>query len=326
MKTIFISIVSQDEEFLYQTVSTAIEQSSGKNQITFGILEQRVDDNFCDLSEFNNIIHQKITTTPRGVGVSRNECMNLYSDENYILITDSHMIFNKYWDQQLIRRIDYIEKNISSKAIISQHMPACVLNEDKMIPYVNMKKNISTSLYFDGIVLKDKKMISAIQKQFAVTCHFIFGRASNFISTPFDDRPYYLAEESIASLNFYNNGIEVFATEYTPMLHLAKPMLEIKNDWRSLADPVKMAEDFQIIVDTFIFKKNRNKRIINKDIIDKFIKDSGINATYVFKNFGFDNIGINEIEYIKNTIIENFKTNNFNDTVFNVVWNLASKN
>lgn len=326
MSSIFISIAAQDEEYIDETIDSAINNSSGKNDLFFSILDQRIDDNFTNLDRYPNIYHEKIITDARGVGISRVEAMSPYSNQEFVMITDSHMIFNKFWDEQIIRRIKYLEKNVEKKCVISQHMPPSIIDNKIMVPMSDADKMPTSYLYFDGVIVRDKifKNESYI-RQYPVTCHFIFGRAEHFLETPFDPRPYYLAEESLTALRFFNNDIKIFAVDYNPMLHLIKPITNIENDWRERCDPTRMADDFEMMLEAFVFKKVGGWYAKDLDTINNFIELSGIDGSSALSAFGFDKFDKKSIEFIKNKIINSISENDFNHAVFSTIGDFASK-
>jgi hypothetical protein len=321
MSTIFISIISQDEDFLKQTIDSAINNCSPENELRFGIIEQSYSGKFLDYSEYNNISFIQMKCYPRGVGSPRHESMELYNGEEYVLIIDAHNIFDNGWDKKLIKSFKLIQSKEGGDVLISQHLPEATVNNGVIIPIDYNRQLVSKSLYFDGLVIRgcpisDKEYV----EQYAVTCHFIFGAPEAFLDNPFDKRIYYLAEEPVLSALLWTNGYRIFSINYNPMASLSKPLSNIDNDWRDRVSPDRMANDFSILMDCFYFK-NMDK--LNKNKINNFIQLSKIDIACVFKNLdiGIDDAGI---ESVKTQIKNNFIYNDFNTSVFLNIGKIAS--
>jgi hypothetical protein len=321
MSTIFISIISQDEDFLKQTIDSAINNCSPENELHFGVIEQNYSGNFLDYSKYNNISFIQIKCFPRGVGLPRYESMELYNGEDYVLIIDAHNIFDNEWDKKLIKSFKLIQSKEGDNVLISQHLPEATVNDGVVVPIDYRRQSVSKSLYFDGLVIRgypifDKEYV----EQYAVTCHFIFGMSEAFLDNPFDKRIYYLAEEPVLSALLWTNGYRIFSINYNPMFSLSKPLSSIDNDWRDRVSPDRMANDFSILMDCFYFK-NMDK--LNKSRIDNFIQLSKIDIACVFKNLNID-VDNNGIELVKAQIKNNFIHNDFNTSVFLNIGKIAS--
>jgi hypothetical protein len=121
--TIFISIASCKEEFLVQTIRSAIENSDNPDLLYFGIANTVIDDKdflsdpiFEDPRiNYMDIKHEK----PLGTGIGRlmSSVMN-HRDHQYLLQIDAHNIFEKSWDTILKNYYNDLLK-ICDKPIIS---------------------------------------------------------------------------------------------------------------------------------------------------------------------------------------------------------------
>lgn len=323
MSSIFISIISQDEEFLEQTIQSAINNSSGKNKIFFGVIDQREDGNFIDLSKYN-CKYKQIVCPPRGVGIARYESMKFYNKEDFILIIDSHCTFEKFWDSKLIRRLEYISEIEGRNILISHHLSSAKIHDNKIKKCNDYKLN--TSLYFDGLIIKDSyPEDKSYIEQYAVTCRFIFGYPDPFLNVPFDPRIYYLAEEVMLSIRFFTNGYRMFSIDYNPMSHLNKHFNEIKNDWRKKTDPKRMAEDFKIISECLLFKKTGKYYAYGINELEEFIDKSSIDISCVFNNLGISLTDNKKIEKVQKIIEDKFSNNNFDECLSYILRN-SSRN
>lgn len=324
MSSIFVSIISQDEDFLEETINNAMHKSSKRNEINFGIIEQNSDGNFISNINSERIKIKKIKCGPRGVGLPRNESMTMYGGEDYVLVLDAHTIFNKGWDEILIRKHKYIEDKEKCNVVISQHLFGASVVEDQ-IKLLEQTSNLSRSLYFDGLVIRDRYFSGEYIEQYAVTCHFIFGRPKAFIDTPFDPRVYYLAEESLLSARLWTNGYRMFSIANPPIITLNKVGSRIKNDWRKSVDAERMALDFEMLVNYFYLDKIDDWSARDLESLKIFKNVSGIDVSCVFNNLNIEFINKESVEKVKKMILDIVNSNNFDESVTLKIGKIASK-
>lgn len=92
---IYIAITAYNERYIKQTIDSALKQATYPHRLSFGVVEHRVDDGFCDLTDYANTKHITMTyAAPLGVGISRNIALCLHDDEDFILQIDAHMLFD----------------------------------------------------------------------------------------------------------------------------------------------------------------------------------------------------------------------------------------
>jgi glycosyltransferase involved in cell wall biosynthesis len=112
---IFIQIASYRDPELIPTIKDCINNSKYPENLVFGICRQfHPEDKFDDLSEYNNDDRFRVINVPyleaKGVCWARNQVQQLYKDEEYTLQIDSHMRFEKNWDETLIEMIHQLQE------------------------------------------------------------------------------------------------------------------------------------------------------------------------------------------------------------------------
>lgn len=122
-ETIFISIAACKEEFLVQTIKSAIENSDNPDLLYFGIANTVIDDkDFLSDPIFKDprINYLEIKhETPLGTGVGRLMASLMNDrDHKYLLQSDAHNIFEKGWDTIVKSKYNDLLK-ICDKPIIS---------------------------------------------------------------------------------------------------------------------------------------------------------------------------------------------------------------
>lgn len=325
LRSIFISIIGFNEDYIYQTVLSAIENSYKPDRLYFGIVEQRSDKSFTDFSQIKNVRHSKILSkSPLGVGLPRSHSIDLYEGEDYILITDAHMVFTKNWDELLIRRLESIKKVAGRRVILSQHLPPAVIDNNKLD--ILNKKYQPTSLHFDGLFIKDKILEKEYEEQYALTFHYIFSDAGLAKEVPIDPRPYYIAEESLYSLRVSTRGYKIFSTEYIPMYHLTKPLVKINNDWRNDIDVKRMVEDFHLVYNVLVNKKIGDLSAPSSNSLEEYINKSGITLQYILDNLGLKKFDENSINIIEEKIKDIFSSETFDIAIYEMLSYYLSNN
>ena len=111
MPKIFVNICSHRDKLLAPTIESLLETESGRNQITYGIFEQtKLEDSLqtkCPHIVSNSKVKYKRIDPEYSDGVVWARAINAMQihDEEFQYQIDSHMIFDKDWDHQLI--LDY---------------------------------------------------------------------------------------------------------------------------------------------------------------------------------------------------------------------------
>lgn len=111
MAKIFVNICSYRDKLLEPTIQSLLDTESGRNQITYGILEQTKLENSLQTKNPDLVKHPRIRykrIDPEfSDGVVWARCINSMQiyDEEFQYQIDSHMLFDKDWDNQLI--LDY---------------------------------------------------------------------------------------------------------------------------------------------------------------------------------------------------------------------------
>lgn len=132
---IFIQIASYRDPELKPTIKSCLENAKNPNNLVFGICRQyHSDDKFDDLSEFEKDDRFKVLNIPYqeslGVCWARNQVQQLYNEEEYTLQIDSHMRFEKNWDETLIGMIKQLQDLGIPKPLLTGYVPSYDPNND----------------------------------------------------------------------------------------------------------------------------------------------------------------------------------------------------
>ena len=226
---IFISIVSYRDKLLEATIRAAVGNATHPNRLTFGIVEQNTEEDSLDKSLLlqANIRYMRIDPThSRGVSWARNLAMSFYQGETFYFQIDSHMIFDKGWDEYFV---DYY-------FACQLYNPNCVISgyphPFKFIDGVPTRKPTTPNVLVD-IVSEDFKDNSYVLKfkghpldkkepvmgfHVAGGCLFALGKFVEYF--PYDAQMYFHGEEQLCALRLYTHGWDIFHTPHLPVYHL----------------------------------------------------------------------------------------------------------
>jgi glycosyltransferase involved in cell wall biosynthesis len=126
---IFVQIASYRDPELTPTIKSCLENAKYPENLRFGIARQfHPDDKFDNLSEYDTDNRFKIINVPylesKGVCWARNQVQQLYNDEDYTLQIDSHMRFEKDWDETLIGMINQLQGLGIPKPLLTGYVPS----------------------------------------------------------------------------------------------------------------------------------------------------------------------------------------------------------
>jgi hypothetical protein len=126
---IFIQIASYRDPELKPTIESCIENAKYPENLVFAIAKQyHPDDTFDDLSEYDNDERFKVLNIPhqesKGACWARHQIQQLYNDEEYTLQIDSHMRFEKNWDETLIGMLNQLKDMGIPKPLLTSYVPS----------------------------------------------------------------------------------------------------------------------------------------------------------------------------------------------------------
>ena len=124
---IFVQIAAYRDPQLEPTIKNMLENAKRPKNLRIGICRQyNPDDQFDLLEEYRNDNRFRILdvlySDSRGVCWARNQVQQLYEGEEYTLQIDSHMRFEKNWDDTLIKMIKQLQKKGFEKPLLTGYV------------------------------------------------------------------------------------------------------------------------------------------------------------------------------------------------------------
>ena len=124
---IFVQIAAYRDPQLEPTIKNMLENAKRPKNLRIGICRQyNPDDQFDLLEEYRNDNRFRILdvlySDSKGVCWARNQVQQLYEGEEYTLQIDSHMRFEKNWDDTLIKMIKQLQKKGFEKPLLTGYV------------------------------------------------------------------------------------------------------------------------------------------------------------------------------------------------------------
>jgi hypothetical protein len=117
--SIFISIASYEDPTLVRTIERALWRSNNPEDLVFGLGLQYEE--LPDLSSLPQSQLRILSWNPRtrpGIVKVRYEISQLFKDEDYFLMIDSHMQFTQGWDTKLVSVIKELQESTKTYKVI----------------------------------------------------------------------------------------------------------------------------------------------------------------------------------------------------------------
>lgn len=213
LNKIFINIASYRDPSLVETIKEAILNAFDSSRLVFGIGLQYYEDEMPDLSFINKsqlkTIIYNVDNRP-GLVKIRYEISKLVTDEDYFLMIDSHMIFEKHWDKLIIDEYEELSSILKNKNFIFTGMRVAshLTSEFK---YTFMERHFPSFQYqtINSQIWGKTTPINAL------TCSSIFAPISFLKEVGLDKYSNFLFEEPYLAWRVYMSGWKIYVPEFS---------------------------------------------------------------------------------------------------------------
>lgn len=218
---IFVQIASYRDPQLIPTINDMLENAKNPENIRFGIARQyHPDDKFDDLSEFENDSRFKILNInyqeSKGVCWARNLTQQLYGGEEYTLQIDSHMRFEKNWDEILINMIKQLQDKGYKKPLLTGYVSSFDPDDDPNKRVTEPWRMVFDRFIPEGAVFFLPETIpnwrdlnEPIPSRF-YSAHFCFTLGEFSVEVRHDPDYYFHGEEISIAVRAYTHGYDLF--------------------------------------------------------------------------------------------------------------------
>jgi hypothetical protein len=219
--TIFVQIAAYRDPQLIPTIKNMLENAKRPKNLRFGIARQfHPEDGFDDLSEYENDKRFRILDIPyeesTGVCWARNLTQQLYEGEDYTLQIDSHMRFEKDWDDTLIKMIKQLQKKGHKKPLLTGYVssfdpendPQGRVNEPWRMAFDRFTPE-GVVFFLPETIPGWKELKEPVPARF-YSAHFAFTLGVFSTEVQHDPEFYFHGEEISISVRAYTHGYDLF--------------------------------------------------------------------------------------------------------------------
>jgi glycosyltransferase involved in cell wall biosynthesis len=218
---IFVQIAAYRDPQLEPTIKNMLENAKRPKNLRVGICRQyNPDDQFDLLEEYRKDKRFRILdvlySDSRGVCWARNQVQQLYEGEEYTLQIDSHMRFEKDWDDTLIKMVKQLQKKGFEKPLLTGYVssfdpdndPAGRVQEpwrmafDRFIPE-------GAVFFLPETIPGWQEMKEPVTARF-YSAHFAFTLGQFSEEVQHDPEFYFHGEEISIAVRAYTHGYDLF--------------------------------------------------------------------------------------------------------------------
>jgi hypothetical protein len=220
MKT-FIQVASYRDPQLLPTIKSAIENAKNPENLVFGIARQfSEDDGFDNLDKYRNDNRFRIIDIPynesKGACWARNQIQQLYKDEEYTLQIDSHMRFEKNWDDEFIKMIIDLQSKGYEKPLLTGYVSSFDPENDPKGRTMEPWRMVFDRFIPEGAVFflpetipNWSNLTEPVTARF-YSAHFCFTLGKFSVEVQHDPEFYFHGEEISIAARAYTHGYDLF--------------------------------------------------------------------------------------------------------------------
>jgi hypothetical protein len=198
-----------------------LENAKRPKNIVIGVARQfHPEDGFDDLSKYEKDKRFRILNIPytesKGVCWARHQVQQLYGGEEYTLQIDSHMRFEKNWDDEMIKMIKQLQKKGHKKPLLTGYVSSFDPENDPAGRVTEPWRMVFDRFTPEGVVffLPEtipgwKEMKEPIPARF-YSAHYCFTLGEFSTKVQHDPEFYFHGEEISISVRAYTHGYDLF--------------------------------------------------------------------------------------------------------------------
>jgi len=218
---IFVQIASYRDPQLIPTIKNMLEMAKNPENLVLSIARQfHPEDVFDDLSEYENDPRFKIINIDykesKGVCWARHLTQQQYDGEEYTLQIDSHMRFEKNWDEEMINMIKQLQDKGHKKPLLTGYVSSYDPENDPEGRVLDPWRMAFDRFTPEGVVffLPEvipgwKEMNEPIPARF-YSAHYCFTLGEFSKEVQHDPEFYFHGEEISITVRAYTHGYDLF--------------------------------------------------------------------------------------------------------------------
>lgn len=219
--TIFVQIASYRDPELVPTIEDLLSKADKPENLTVCVAWQHAAEDLWDnLDKYRNNSSIKIIDIPyklsEGACWARNKIQSHYNGEKYTLQLDSHHRFTKGWDTELIKMYQSLQRNGSSKPLITGYLPSYNPDNDpaeRLNEVWKMDFNRFTPegyiFVYPSTMENWQQLLTPVSSRF-FSAHFAFTTGEFCKEVPHDPHMYFHGEEPSLASRAYTHGYDLY--------------------------------------------------------------------------------------------------------------------
>ena len=226
--TIFVQIASYRDPELQWTLKDLFEKAKRPENIFVGICHQYDmkgdEDKHLFEIPFSHPKQLRIDEVDyresQGCCWARNRVQKLWKGEKWTLMIDSHMRFEKYWDEILVINLKkQINKN-NNKLLLTAYLPGYEYIDNKNIKYFTNLGSIKLLFDSEFIRCNGANNIKNFSNIAGFSAHFAFTTSDFIKEIKYDPYLFFLGEEPTVAARLFTNGWNILCFNDIIMYHL----------------------------------------------------------------------------------------------------------
>ena len=218
---IFVQIASYRDPQLVPTIKSMLENAKKPKNLVIGVCRQyHPDDKFDSLEEYKNDKRFRVLdilySESKGVCWARNQVQQLYKGEEYTLQIDSHMRFEKNWDDEFIKMVKQLQKKGYKKPLLTGYVSSFNPDNDPQERIRDPWRMAFDRFIPEGAVFflpetipNWNQMTEPVTARF-YSAHFAFTLGEFCIEVQHDPEFYFHGEEISIAARAYTWGYDLF--------------------------------------------------------------------------------------------------------------------
>jgi hypothetical protein len=227
---IFVQIASYRDPQLIPTIENMLENAKRPKNVVIGVARQfHPEDGFDDLSKYEKDKRFRVLNIPytesKGVCWARHQVQQLYGGEEYTLQIDSHMRFEKNWDDEMIKMIKQLQKKGYKKPLLTGYVSSFDPDNDPAGRVTEPWRMSFDRFTPEGVVffLPEtipgwKEIKQPVPARF-YSAHYCFTLGQFSTEVQHDPEFYFHGEEISISVRAYTHGYDLFHSHKVLIWH-----------------------------------------------------------------------------------------------------------
>jgi hypothetical protein len=218
---IFVQIAAYRDPQLIPTIENLLGNAKKPKNIVIGVARQfHPEDGFDDLSKYEKDKRFRILNIPytesKGVCWARHQVQQLYGGEEYTLQIDSHMRFEKNWDEEMIKMIKQLQKKGHKKPLLTGYVSSFDPDNDPDARVREPWRMAFDRFTPEGVVFFLPETIPGWQEMKEpvparfYSAHYCFTLGQFSTEVQHDPEFYFHGEEISITVRAYTHGYDLF--------------------------------------------------------------------------------------------------------------------